>query len=166
MTQAPSLDPTQLRALAARVGLWLFEWVLWLAEWLGGRMPKALRLEARQELFQMRRAVGAIVVLLALKKLADVPQPRGASRHHAPHGWRRATPLDSLRTQTRFLSKGRTLRERFAALSRVLDNLDHWIERMAARMKRVPLPAFVMALAPMDVLAALALVSACAVDTS
>lgn len=172
MTHAPAHRPKpdtdQLRALAARCGLWLVAFVAWLADLAGaGPIGRALRAEAREDLLRYRRGLAGILVLLALERLWTQPRAPHAHRPgNAPRGWRRARLQEPMRGVTRRLTSSRTLRGRIAAFRRILDDLDAAVAHIAAHIARLPDAAYVMICAQADACIAVAAVAPRAADTS
>lgn len=170
MTHDPHhrIDLDRLRDIAVRGRLMLCGLFAWLAEMFGASpIGRAMRGALYGDLLALRRGVAGILILLALPQLA----PRGFHGMlplNAPRGFRRARRKESLRFAQRLLPWARDLRGRMAALAAVLDNLDAWIERMAAHIARDDdlVAALLMTCAPVDVCAPPAGVTLAYADSS
>lgn len=169
MTRHPPPDPHRLRALAAQAQLWLVGLLAWIAEAFGaGRIGRALRAEVRRDLFDLRRGLVGVLVLLALPQLerrlsvASAPHPPGL-----PRGVRRGRICVPIRAAQRLLRLPRGLRGALAALKCIVDDLDAWTARMARRLNRDDVPAaLVLAHACADAMQAQAQAAPACADTS
>lgn len=172
MTDAdtPRFTPDRFRAALAQLRLTLCGWLLVLASALRGtRAGRMLRAELLRDLRAMRAGVANVLGALAIPRLGALPpETRMTFRPaHVPRGCRRAPRDVSLRFMRRTLPKAYSLRGRIVALQRVLDNLDAWIARMAARLRqRGAGAATILCVAPCDVCVSRAHVAASAVDSS
>ena len=145
--------------------------LVWLLAQCGeGRIARAVRMATLRQLARMRAGVGALVALLALRRLSATAPPAAPPRvrpPNAPRGVRRGRVCTPARGAIRLIPAGRGVRGRIAALARVLDTLDVWVERMALRLRRETfVTAYVLRVAPADPLRAQSVAAPDTLDSS
>jgi hypothetical protein len=140
----------RLLALAEKTRLLVFALLVELAEALAlFGWGRALRRQLCTDSHMLTRGAAAILALLALKRMPATLDIRSHARPAAaPHGFRCARPDYGMRFARRLLPRARTLRERLAAVARVLDDVEAWVVRMVAHLKKRPaMRAFLLACA-------------------
>jgi hypothetical protein len=152
MTHEPRTPPTsdRLLALAAKMRLVVFALLVELAEALAlFGLGRAWRRRLHEDSHKLARGVAAILALLALKRMpATLDLHRTLRPPTAPRGFRRARCDYGHRFARRLLPKARTLRGRLDAIARVLDDVEAWVVRMAAYLRKRPaMLAFLLACA-------------------
>ncbi len=138
MTTHPQ-NPKCPHVLASRLKLWLLDLCVWLAEWLGHRLPRDLRLELREDIRKALWGARVLALLLALRRCGPAPNVRH-QRAHAARGFRHSQVLESdMRAVCRTLRlRGRTIAAKLAEVRAMFDDLDLWAERVRARLMQVP----------------------------
>lgn len=146
--------PSDLVALAARVQLWVATLVVWLVRALGdGPMAAPARCWAHGALAFAERGVGAIIVLLALRRLGappPAPASRGRRPRRAPRGfaWADARGGDMRHVTRPLFRRERDLLRRARRLAAIVDAIDALARCLARRIARVPPTMRLVALAP------------------
>ncbi len=112
---------------------------VWLAAWLGHRLPRDLRLELREDIRKALWGARVLALMLALPRCGPAPFVRH-ERPNAPRGFRYSNVLEyDMRCVCRTLRlRGRTIAEKLAEVRAVFDDLDLWAERVRKRLMQVP----------------------------
>ena len=132
-------DPERLHVLTAGLRAWLMDVVVWLAEWLGVRLPREMKLDLRRELARTLADARLLVFLLAYARLRLPAPVSHASRPlSAPRGCRRArdTGGDGRVFRRGMKLSGFSVAARLRALRDLFDNLGAAIARMRRRLLR------------------------------
>ncbi|MDX2234130.1 MAG: hypothetical protein NW200_06500 [Hyphomonadaceae bacterium] len=167
---APDLH--RLNHLLLQMQVWLCATILWLCEWSGVRLPKAVRAELLAEFYEARRTTLMILVLHAVRRARVRPLPVSAAgaqeRWTAPPGFRvqphRGSDFRGFVRAIRI--GGRTLRERYARLKAVIETMDRHVAALARRLAGSKAKAPVLARAVATVCAALCAPPVTAQDSS
>ena len=131
-------DPERLHVLAQSLRLWLMDVCVWLAEWLGVKLPRDMRMEMRRELARALRRTRMLVLLLAVSRMhIPVVTPRTMRPASAPPGFRLARRGGGGRGYDRGVRlPGRTLAARLRALRDLFDNLGAAVQRMLKHLRK------------------------------
>ena len=125
-------DPEKLHVFAQSLRLWLLDVCVWLAEWLGVKLPRDMRMEMRRELARALRETRMLVFLLAVSRMhIPVVTPRTMRPSSAPPGFRLARRGGGGRGYDRGVRlRGRTLGARLRELRDLFDDLGGAVQRM------------------------------------
>lgn len=163
-------DPERLHVLAAALRVWLLDLCVWMAEWLGMRLPRGMRLASRRALATGLRETRLLVFLLAFARLrVPVLVARTMRPLSAPPGFRRARDTGGdARVFTRGLRlTGFSVAARLRALCAIFADLGAAVRRMLKHLrKRWRGPALVMRAAVAAILRALTDKTPRSLDTS
>ena len=131
-------DPEKLHLLAQSLRLWLMDVCVWLAEWLGVKLPRDMRMEMRRELARALRRTRMLVLLLAVSRMhIPVVAPRTTRPPSAPPGFRLARRGGGGRGYDRSVRlRGRTLAARLRALRDLFDDLGGAVRLMLKHLHK------------------------------